>query len=137
MKSASMPRRCGMCQSLGTACENCVAEAEFNQGDAGDMEDGGRGRIRSKSPLLNSAERPGKALRVNISTPLAECPLLPPFIPEGGQKGGDNGKGESAGKNKNMGGEKGDQGKGGHKGKEGEKATNWEMKRIKGKEGKR
>ena len=71
------------------------------------MEDGGGARTRAKSPLVNSAERPGKVLKVNISTPLAECPRFPSIITEGGQN--------------DMGGEKGDQGKGGHKGKEGGK----------------
>ena len=35
------------------------------------------GRVREKSPLVNSADRGGKCQKVDIHTPLAECPAFP------------------------------------------------------------
>ena len=56
--------------------------------------DGGA-RVRSPSPMINSAERPGKAHRVSIATPLQACPAFPSLVLNG--VGGDGGGGGSSG----------------------------------------
>ena len=59
-------------------CEKC-ADADMNldaDGPCPAVEED-RNRGRSKSPLVNSAERPGKIHKVDIFTPLAECPIFP------------------------------------------------------------
>jgi hypothetical protein len=59
---------------------------------------------RSKSPLVNSAERQTKALRVDSEVVLAHCPSFPTIISDG-DKGKKGKKGKSGVKGK--GGEKG------------------------------
>ena len=59
-------------------CEKC-ADADMNldaDGPCPAVEED-RNRGRSKSPLVNSAERPGKIHKVDIFAPLAECPIFP------------------------------------------------------------
>ena len=96
--------------AIGQKCEKHAAEMETEENE----DAGGGARARSKSPLMNSGERPGKTQRATIHTPLAAIPGFPAIIP--GDKGkGDKGKGGVGGKAK--GGKKGDdpwnKGKGG------------------------
>ena len=98
-------------------CHNC--EADKRLAIDSDVEDGSMGvdaavddgvndgtRARSKSPLVNSAERTTKCQRTDIHTPLAPTPFFPAII--SGDKGkGIKGKGGRWVKGKRKGGKKG------------------------------
>ena len=56
---------------------------------------GGGSTARSKSPLVNSAERIHKSHRVDTMTPLPSLPSFPPIISE-------EGKGDEGGKEKGL-----------------------------------
>ena len=117
MQAATSARQCGMCMELGKQCENCEndalhAAADMEEdvvadGSMGEMDVGGS-RVRSKSPLISSAERPGKVLKVGSDVPLARIPTFPAIISEDKGKG-DKGKGGEVGKGEGK-------GKGGKKG---------------------
>ena len=88
MQDAMAPS-CAACQKLKKGlCKVCMekATAEVQTG-------GGDAKTRSKSPLANSAERPGKVMRVDIATlvPLAACPEFPKL---GGAGTGSGGSGD-------------------------------------------
>lgn len=72
-----------------------------------DLGDGEVTRARSKSPLVNSAERIKKCHRTDTPITLASIPTFPAIIPRDKGNGGEVGKGN---------------GKGGHKGKGSENA---------------
>ena len=76
----AMPPHCPRCDKVtnGKASEMCT-ECKDADGTMGEIstdvmstQDGG-GRARSKSPLVNSSERLGKVLKVDILTPLPAC----------------------------------------------------------------
>ena len=84
MKHSTTTFSCGLCQSKGAICDNCKMEEELQQPQHGDervLDKGGDGRQRSKSPMVNSAERDAKCHRVDIGTPggrtLPDLPLFP------------------------------------------------------------
>ena len=78
-------------------CANCkvelVADSEVKEGGA---------KARSKSPLVNSAERGSKCQRVDISTPLGACLQFPKIISDTIDPG-EKGKGDLKGKGGKMG----------------------------------
>ena len=103
MQPATSGRQCGMCMTLGRQCENCENDALHA---AADMDEGtgesrGDNRTRAKSPLVSSAERPGKVHRIDIMTPLAAVPTFPAIISSGEKGKGDKGtvaKGKGGGR---------------------------------------
>ena len=95
-------------------CHNCEADKRLAMDS--DVEDGCDGsmgvdaamdagaRARSKSPLVNSAERTTKCQRTDINTPLPACQPFPIIISEGdkGGKGKKGGEGKGKGKGKDL-----------------------------------
>ena len=122
MQPATMPRVCGLCESLGKQCENCEndalhRDAEEPSADA-DMESvvakEAVVKARSKSPLVNSAERNSKWAKVDSSEPLAPVPSFPSIISGEKCKGEKGKEGEGKGdKGKRQNGEGGGDGSGG------------------------
>ena len=72
---------CAACSRLTTGiCALCLEKRKQEVRDQG--RDIVMDRTRSKSPLVNSAERPGKVPRADISTPLEKVPPFPKIPPE-------------------------------------------------------
>ena len=69
-------RVCFMCKSEGKQCSNCLHDAEMREDD--DSPCGGSANARSKSPLVNSAERIKKFQKVETFS-LTPLGALPPF----------------------------------------------------------
>ena len=84
MQPATSTRQCGMCLSLGKQCENCENDALHRDAVDADMEstadNGGGAKARSKSPLVNSAERNSKWAKVDDTIPLARIPYFFQFV---------------------------------------------------------
>ena len=101
---------CPACQKLakGSMCEPCARKEEAILAATSvsamdeDVRIEARGpTTRAKSPLVNSAERPGKVLKADMATPLAAIPTFPAMISDGDKKAkGEKGKGKYGNKGK-------------------------------------
>ena len=75
---------CSQCEYKGKTkvrvCDKCKVGAEARVMDIDDTQDEDKeSRVRSKSPMVNSGERPGKVFKVDIATPVAPLLDIPAF----------------------------------------------------------